>query len=91
MPNRIKLIIKGRVQGVFFRRFAKQTADSIGIKGYVRNLPDGSVEVVAECSEPKLKEFLVFCRKGPKGANVTNIQVLEHPSKNEFIDFSISC
>jgi len=87
--KRIKLIIKGRVQGIFYRKITQKTAISLGIIGYVRNLPDGSVEVVAEAPEQKLKELIGFCRKGPERAVVTNIQIQFSEPKNEFTTFSI--
>lgn len=67
--------INGRVQGVGFRFFARQTANEFGISGYVRNLPDGSLEVVAESEEDVLKEFLEMLREGPRSARVTDVQV----------------
>jgi acylphosphatase len=67
--------IDGRVQGVGFRFFVRETANELGITGFVRNLPDGSLEVVAECEEGVLKEFLETLREGPRAARVTDVQV----------------
>ncbi|MEK6808155.1 MAG: acylphosphatase [Nanoarchaeota archaeon] len=85
----IRVIVKGRVQGVFFRRSAKAVADSLMLKGYVKNLGDSSVEIVAEGDEEKLKELLKFCRKGPVGANVTDVILDYIDSENEFKGFEI--
>lgn len=71
----IKVIIKGRVQGVFFRARTKDTADKLGIKGYVKNLPDGSVEAVIEGYNPVVTQMLDWCNKGPAAARVENVRV----------------
>lgn len=71
----IKVIIKGRVQGVFFRARTKDTADKLGIKGYVKNLPDGSVEAVFEGYNPVVTQMLDWCNKGPAAARVENVRV----------------
>jgi acylphosphatase len=73
--ERIHLLISGRVQGVGFRYSALRTADSLGLRGWVRNLPDGRVEVMAEGDRGILDEFVQWCRRGPAGANVTNVSI----------------
>jgi acylphosphatase len=85
----IRVIVKGRVQGVFFRRSTKAIADLLRLKGYVKNLGDSSVEIVAEGDEEKLKELLKFCRKGPVGSNVTDVILHYIDSENEFNGFEI--
>ena len=65
----------GRVQGVFFRASAREMARGLGLKGYVRNLPLGQVEMVLAGSPDKLQEALVWCRQGPPLAKVTQLQV----------------
>ncbi|MBW2989690.1 acylphosphatase [Candidatus Woesearchaeota archaeon] len=87
--KRIHLIISGKVQGVFFRHNASLTANRLGLKGFVRNLPDGNVEVVAEGSEERLKELIRFCREGPKGAYVDNVEIAYEDPKGEFKTFSV--
>ncbi|MBI4843643.1 MAG: acylphosphatase [Nitrospirae bacterium] len=69
----VTLRIKGFVQGVFFRASAKDMADGLGLTGWVRNLPDGSVEAFFEGEEGKLKEALDWCRHGPPGARVKEV------------------
>jgi len=76
---RIHLSIHGLVQGVLFRSNTKRVADNLNISGFVRNLPDGSVEVVAEGDKDKLDEFLKFCKVGPDRANVEKIDHKEEP------------
>ncbi len=67
--------IKGRVQGVWFRRYTQQVANELGIGGYVRNLADGSVEVVASVPDEVWEEFLAALRKGPPLARVDEIDI----------------
>jgi len=83
------VIIHGSVQGVFFRANAKRIAESLGLKGYVRNIDDGCVEVVAEGSEEKLKELISFCKKGPEAANVSKIDVKFEESSGKFEGFEV--
>ena len=73
--KRVHLIISGRVQGVFYRHTTNKEANKLGLKGFVRNLGNGDVEVIAEGDEEKLKALILFCRQGPEFANVKNIQV----------------
>jgi acylphosphatase len=68
------VIIKGKVQGVFFRATAKEVADKIGVSGWVRNTPEGDVEAVASGSEEQVNAFIEWCRKGPRSAVVTNVE-----------------
>jgi len=74
--------IKGRVQGVWFRRYTQQVANELGIGGYVRNLSDGSVEVVASVPDEVWEEFLAALRKGPPLARVDEIDI--EPIEREF-------
>ncbi|MBU0628631.1 MAG: acylphosphatase [Nanoarchaeota archaeon] len=87
--KRIHLIISGRVQGIYFRHYTNIEANKLGLKGFVRNLNNGNVEVIAEGSEEKLKELIKFCRKGPDAANVDNVIIDYEEPKQEFETFSI--
>jgi acylphosphatase len=87
--KRYHIIIHGRVQGVFFRYNAMKLANRLGITGYVRNLHDGTVEVIAEGGEPQLKELLQFCKQGPLLAKVKKVVVMEEKPKGEFEDFRV--
>jgi len=71
--GRVHLIIHGSVQGVFFRASTYDKAVSLGLKGWVRNLHDGSVEAVFEGNIEKLHEAVHWCYHGPPGARVTKI------------------
>ena len=68
-----RIIVKGRVQGVFFRVSTKEIADKLSISGFVRNLSDGSVEIIAEGN--KIDELIHWCRKGPSMSKVSNMDL----------------
>lgn len=87
--ERVKLRIKGRVQGVFFRASTKQTADVLGIKGWVKNMPDGTVETLAEGESKELEKFIEWCKNGPANANVTGIDINNDIATGEFDNFKI--
>jgi acylphosphatase len=88
MQKRLHLIIKGRVQGVFYRASARDAAIKLGLKGWVRNIPDGSVEAVFEGHEKALSQVLQWCRKGPPGAYVSKIEEKwdEHTGEFDRVD-----
>jgi len=86
---RAHVYVSGRVQGVFFRYETKSLADELGVKGWVRNLPDGRVEAVFEGEEELVKKMIDFCKKGPPGARVTGINVEWEDYKGEFDGFYI--
>jgi len=86
---RLKLLISGRVQGVCYRWFTRDTAVELGLTGWVRNLADGKVEAVAEGERDKLEQLLVWCRRGPDMARVTDIRTEWEEGSGEFQDFSI--
>jgi acylphosphatase len=89
MKKRLHLIIKGRVQGVFYRASTRDTAVKLGIKGWVRNMPDGSVEALFEGEKESLEEVLQWCRKGPPGAYVSEIKEKWNGYDGEFDHFDI--
>lgn len=82
------LIVSGRVQGVNFRNNTRRKALELGLKGYVKNLENDDVEVVAEGDEEKIKELVDFIKKGPGIASVTGIQ-LKHKEPENFKGFKI--
>lgn len=73
--NSFHAIVQGRVQGVGFRVFTLQAAQRYGINGWVRNLPNGTVEVHAEGDDLALTEFLTELYKGPIMSHVNNIEI----------------
>lgn len=87
---RVRILISGLVQGVFFRREVTETARRLGLKGWVRNLSDGRVEAVAEGEKAMLDELIRFCHSGPPGARVRNVEVECLDYTGEFRGFRIS-
>ena len=84
---RAHVLITGDVQGVSFRYYAKQKANSLGLKGWIKNLLDGEVEGVFEGSEERVKEMIEWCKKGPWLAKVNNVRVEFGEYKEEFDSF----
>lgn len=89
MIKRIEIFVKGRVQGVWFRAETLKEARKLGVKGYVENLLDGRVHVVAEGDEESLKKLIDFCRQGPPLAKVVGLDVKWNEPENEFTEFTI--
>lgn len=89
MICRVKAVIKGRVQGVYYRASTLEKAQSLEICGYVKNLNDGSVELDAESNKEKLTELLQWCKKGPPGALVESIETKWLEDLKHYIDFTI--
>lgn len=83
----MRMLFSGRVQGVCFRAFARDEARRLGLRGTVRNLPDGRVEVLAEGSPEKLKELEVFCRKGQPYAVVDGVEFREETAGGDDLPF----
>lgn len=71
----VRLVAKGRVQGVGFRWFIIQNANKLGLVGYVKNLPDGTVEIEAEGQRGQVEEFIKYVKTGPTFARVTDLSV----------------
>ena len=84
----VHLIVSGRVQGVFFRDNTKRKAFQLGLKGYAKNLADGTVEVVAQGNEEKIKELIEFIKQGPGISKVTGVKT-KHKEPENFITFEI--
>ena len=72
---RVRVLVRGRVQGVFFRAEARARAESLGLSGSVRNLADGAVEAVFEGDPERVESLVAWCRRGPEGASVEDVQV----------------
>lgn len=90
--ERIHLYVSGVVQGVGFRYHALRAADSLGLRGWVRNLADSRVEITAEGKTEALEELLRWCAHGPPKAKVTNVEVeARSPIEDfEFMSFEIT-
>ena len=84
------IIISGDVHGVFFRAFIRDNALRLGIKGYVTNLHDGSVEAVLQGPDKPVKHLIDLCRSGPSAAAVKDVKIDKRPQTAIFEDFSIN-
>jgi acylphosphatase len=85
--SRIKIKVFGYVQGVFFRSNTRKVARKLGLTGYVKNIPDGTVYIEAEGPQEKLLELLKFCKHGPEHATVENVEYKFTTPTNEFKGF----
>ena len=86
---RVNIFISGRVQGVAFRYFTEGAAKHLGITGWVRNLPDGRVEIIAEGPDDKIEELIKLIKKGPSNAVISRIQVGSEKPTGEFNSFDV--
>jgi len=89
MKVRMNVIIHGRVQGVSFRYYTRDRALELGVTGWVRNLPDGSVEGLFEGHDSAVQALVEWCRCGPPAARVDSIDVREAEYSGEFANFTI--
>ena len=87
--KRLEATVHGYVQGVFFRDTTRRVAGARGITGWVRNRPDGTVQVVAEGEETALQELLDFLHRGPSAASVTRVDSEWQSATGEFTTFHI--
>jgi len=87
---RLHVVIEGMVQGVFFRAGTREESGKLGLTGWVRNCPDGRVEAVFEGNQEKIDLILAWCRKGPPGAVVRNVETVWEPATGEYDSFSIN-
>lgn len=89
MSRRVHVRVSGRVQGVFFRAKTREQAVSLGLTGWVRNLRDGRVEILAEGSPERVARFLDWCRSGPPRARVEDCRVIEETPLGDFVEFEV--
>ncbi|MBI4358958.1 MAG: acylphosphatase [Candidatus Omnitrophica bacterium] len=89
MNKQIHLLISGFVQGVFFRASVAQSARALKLSGFVRNLSNGSVELVAEGQEEALRTIAEWCRRGPPGAQVKDVHEEWGDAEGRFEGFQI--
>lgn len=87
--KRVHIYVEGRVQGVFFRHYTMKTASEHSIKGWVKNLVDGRVEMVCEGLEADIERMIEWCRQGPPGAHVVKIGTAWEEYRGEFESFEI--
>ncbi len=89
MEKAVQILVEGRVQGVFFRKFVKDSALKFGVNGFIKNLHDGSVQCFCVGSERSLKNILEQIRVGPPGAKVEKVTVTNVELKEKFSSFQI--
>ena len=82
------ITVKGRVQGVGYRAFAVKMAKGLGLVGYVKNMPDGTVKIEAEGKKEDLDRFVILCEKGPGWAYIEKFSLIESPVQG-YRDFKI--
>lgn len=88
--NHWKVLVQGKVQGVYFRASTKAVADQLGVKGFVVNQEDGSVYIEAEGDLFALNSLVDFCEEGPDDAEVTSVQILDKSTNLKgFKDFEV--
>lgn len=88
--HQLHAIVRGRVQGVSFRFYTVGTARQHDLTGWVRNLPDGSVEVTAEGTRDQLDALLAFLREGPPDGHVTRVDVEWRSATGQFDEFTVA-
>jgi acylphosphatase len=86
---RVRVLIEGLVQGVFFRASTQEEARALRLRGCVRNNQDGTVEAIFEGREVDINAMIEWCGIGPPGARVTNVNVAYEEFKSEFTDFLV--
>lgn len=84
------VFVTGKVQGVYYRQKTMETAQSHGVTGWVRNLPDGRVEAVLEGDESGVKSVIEWCKIGPPKAQVENVDTKFESYSGKFSEFTIS-
>ncbi len=89
MNERLRLLVSGRVQGVFFRAHTQEEARRLGLTGWVRNLPDGRVEALAEGPRDALEALLAWARVGPPSARVTGVDARWDAAEGTHAGFEI--
>jgi acylphosphatase len=87
--KQVQLFVRGRVQGVFFRASTQREAKRLGLTGWVKNRPDGGVEIIAEGEEDGLKELIAWAQRGPSAARVERVDVRWRSFAGDFFDFRI--
>lgn len=89
MVKRAYILIKGLVQGVFYRSSMKEMANFYGVKGWVRNLPSGEVEAEVEGEDSAISNLIDWCWQGPPSAKVDRVEINWVEPRGEFKSFSI--
>ena len=88
--KQVHLVVRGRVQGVYFRASAQREARRLGLTGWVKNRPDGFVEVLAEGEEEGIKDLIAWANRGPSAARVERVDTRWRSFTGEYSDFRIT-
>ncbi len=83
------ILVSGRVQGVAFRYYARNLAYQLGMRGWIKNLANGQVELVVEGSKNSVKEMIEWCKQGPRMAQVEDVEVDWLPCSGQYVDFQV--
>lgn len=89
MPVQAHLVVRGKVQGVYFRLSTKEQADALGLAGWVRNCSDGSVEMVVRGDSQSIEKLIAWCYYGPSHARVKDVRVDWQKEEGEMSDFAV--
>jgi|TARA_B100001964_G_C14189728_1_gene580452 acylphosphatase len=84
-----KMVVQGTVQGIFFRQFVKGHAEDLKLRGFVRNLSNGDVEVIVEGEKESIARLLEFVKKGPEHSQIRHVEVTEKKWSGDFKEFKI--
>jgi acylphosphatase len=82
MIKHLDITVKGKVQGVFYRKATKAVADQLGVRGFVKNESNGDVFIAAEADNTTLEMFMDWCNEGPQDAEVSSVETHEGELKN---------
>jgi acylphosphatase len=88
MKKSVRIYIIGSVQGIFFRAFLKENAEKLNVKGFVRNLEDGRLEVFLEGNSEEVNKMIELCKKGPKHSQIRSVELKEEKFQ-DFKNFKI--
>ena len=88
--KQVHLVVRGRVQGVYFRASAQREARRLGLTGWVKNRPDGFVEILAEGEEEGIKDLIAWAHRGPSAARVERVDTRWRSFTGEYSDFRIT-
>lgn len=89
MKKSVRFVVKGTVQGVFFRNFVVEHAKTLGLRGFVRNLESGDVEIIVEGEMESIEKFAERIKKGPEHSHIRNLKAENRKWTGEFSDFKI--
>jgi acylphosphatase len=87
--KQVQLVVRGRVQGVYFRASTQREAKRLGLTGWVKNRPDGNVDILAEGEEEGLKDLIAWANKGPSASRVERVDVRWRGFSGDYPDFRI--